>query len=117
MIENLEREDLLVVSEFHIQIPPDADAEGELFYEVFVPAGKMLNNAFKPKSYFDIMLCTHVLPYDDELEDKDRFKFVVTRKAPFDGRAMGMFSDIAVKGMIPNDMGLVLNRVRKRFNI
>ena len=114
-IEQLEREDLMVITEFHAQLPDQA--EGELFYEPFVPGGKMLNNAFLPKSYFDVMLCSHVEPYADDLKEEDRFKFVITRKAPYDGRAMGLFNDIAEKGMIPNDMQLVLDRVRKHYNI
>ena len=78
---------------------------------------KMLNNSFLPKSYFDIMLVSYVEPYSDDVKDEDRFKFIVTYKEPYDGRAMGLFNDIADKGMIPNDMSIVLERVRKRFNL
>lgn len=117
VIEYLERKDLLVIVEFHVQIPDKVQDNNETYYDIFVPGGNMLNNAFKPKSYFDIMLCSTVLPYEDDMNDEDRFKFVVTKKEPFDGRGMGLFNDIADKGMIPNNMQIVLDRVRKRYNI
>ena len=106
------RDDLLVITEFHAQMGEDD------FYDVFLTAGKMLKDKFLPKSYFDIMLCTHVLPYDDNIEvAKDRYKFVVEKIEPFDARTANLFSDEAIKGMIPNDMGLVLKKIRKYYNI
>jgi len=111
-IEKLERRDLIVVTEFHAQMNQDS-AKDDGFYDVFLPAGKMLNNAFLPKSYFDFMLCTHVEPYSDETTEADRYKFVVVKKKPYDARMGGYFPE-AVKGMIPNNMGTVINRIREK---
>lgn len=107
---------MLVITEFHVQVPKEV-ANEELYYDVFVPAGGMLNNSFKPKSYFDIVLFTTVLPYDPEGVDEDRYKFVTVRREPFDARTMNLFADVSVNGMMPNNMQVVLDRVRPAFGL
>lgn len=81
----------------------------------------MLNDKFKPKSYFDFMLCSHAEPYacDEHGKDnsKERFKFVVVKKSPYDGRMADIFAEEQRFGMIPNNMENVLTKVRKRLNI
>lgn len=105
------RNDLIVVTEYHAKY----NAEDDL-YEVFVPAGTMLTEKFKPESYYDIFLHTYVVPFEEEEDDSKRFKFVVSKVGRFDGRSMHLFPD-AEKGMIPNNLELVLSRVRKSLGI
>lgn len=106
------REDLLVITEFHCQMGDDG------MYRIFMPAGKMLSDKFLPESYFDIMLFTKVLKYSDDIKDeKDRYKFVVTKQEPYDARSANIFNDIAERGLIPNNMEVVLNKIRKHYNI
>lgn len=111
VVDELQRDDLIIVSEFHVQLK---DEDG--YYDVFLTAGKMLNDAFLPKSYFDHMLCTTVLDYEEnEKGDNEttRYKFVVNKQKPFDARCAGLFDNISIDGMIPNDMRLVLNKIFK----
>jgi hypothetical protein len=114
-IDDAERQDLVVATEFHCQVAEGDD--NDLFYDIFLPAGKMLNNSFKPKSYFDFMIFTDVAPYDDakasdEGYEASRYQFVVTRQEPFDARMANLFPE-ASKGRISNNMELVLNRMRE----
>jgi len=111
-IQNLEREDLLVVTEFHAEYDEEEDV-----YVIYVPAGKMIRNRFKPESYFDFMIHTYVVPYEDEQDDTKRFKFVVQKVGKYDGRMTNLFADIQENGMIPNDMQLVLDKVSEFLGI
>lgn len=104
------RDDLLVYTEYHAQYNEEED-----IYKVFVPAGKMLNDKFLPKSYYDVCLHTEILPYEEEPEDKFRYKFVVKNLGRKDGRSMNIFDDIEENGMIPNNIELVDNRIREYF--
>lgn len=106
------RGDLLVFTEFHTQMGDEG------FYKIFLPAGKMLSDKFLPESYFDIMLCTTVLPYSETIDDEaERYKFIVNKQEPYDARSANLFGDLANKGMIPNNMDIVLERIRKYYNI
>lgn len=110
-IDNL-RGDLIVVTEYHAKYNSEED-----LYEVFVPAGTMLTEKFKPESYYDIFLHTYVVPFEEEQNDENRFKFVVSKVGRYDGRSMHLFGDIAKDGMIPNNLEMVLSRVRKTLGI
>lgn len=98
----------LDITEFHSEYNEALD-----MFEIYTPGGKMLTEKFKPSSYFDLMLFSKVLPYTDTVKEEDRFKFVVVKKEGLDGRSMGIFSNTAVKGEIPNNMETVVNGVRK----
>ena len=100
------------MTEYHAKY----NAEDDL-YEVFVPAGAMLTEKFKPESYYDIFLHTYVVPFEEEEDDSQRFKFVVSKVGRYDGRSMHLFADVSKDGMIPNDLELVLSRVRKSLGI
>ncbi len=110
--DKLKRKDIIVLTEYHDKYDPDRDS-----YRIFVPAGNMLSDKIKPETYYDYFLCTHVLNYDEERDDTKRFKFVITKKDRYDGRMAGLFNDVAKDGMIPNDIQLVIDRIRKREGI
>lgn len=99
---------IIDVTEFH---SGDYEEEtGKL--NVYVPAGNMLKEKFKPKSYFDLMLYTAVEDHEPGKPQKDRYKFVTIPVDGFDGRSLGLFDDIMdEKGQIPNSMKLVMSRL------
>lgn len=110
--DELKRKELIVVTEYHAVYDGN-----ENIYRIFVPAGNMLSDKFKPESYYDYVIHTHVVNYDEEQDDTKRFKFVITKKDRYDGRMANLFSDIQVDGMIPNDIQQVIDRVRKNEGI
>lgn len=88
------------VTEFHIQLDPEMEK-----YDIFTTAGKMLQEKFKGKSYLDISLFSTVTPFEQQSNQKERFKFVSIQKDYFDGRDMGLFHDLVdQKGEIHNYM-------------
>lgn len=99
-------------TEFHSQYNENLNQ-----FEIYTPAGNMLVDKFKPESYFDLMLYSYVLPYEIEKDETRRFKFITIKKEGYEGRGMGLFLDIAKEGMIPNDMNLVIPRLKKFLNI
>lgn len=99
---------ILDVTEFHSQYN-----EGLNQFEIYTPAGNMLVDKFKPESYFDLMMYSYVLPYEMEKDETKRFKFMTIKREGYEGRSMGLFMDIAKEGLIPNDMKLVIERVKK----
>jgi len=108
----LTRKELIVAIEFHSEYDEKDDV-----YKIKVPAGKMLTEKYLPESYFDYMVHTHVVPYDGVLTEEERFKFVVIKRDRYDGRMANIFKDAAVDGMIPNNMNLLLTRLRAYLNI
>lgn len=96
-------EDLIVVTEFHIEFDESAE-----MYRIFVPGGKMLNDKFLADSYYDILLYTHVESEDDFPEDADRYKFVTKRIGKYNARCAGIFKD----AYIENNLQEVINRVK-----
>lgn len=102
------RHDLIVVTEYHAEFDSDTG-----FYDIFVPAGKMLTEKFKPPSYYDILVFTDVqMPEDDEEDAKYRFVTKPTRKYPY-ARTMNLFEQTYIE----NDLQLVLDRVREYLGI
>jgi hypothetical protein len=61
------------------------------------------------------MLCSTVLPYEQEPDESKRFRFVVVQKDKFAGRSMNLFPE-AKEGMIPNNMQEVISRLTKYLN-
>lgn len=106
------RSDIIDITEFHAEYNEELDLFG-----IYTPAGKMLTEKFKPETYFDIMLHAKVLPFEEQPDDTKRFKFVINKQGKYDGRSIGLFNDIAERGMIPNDMSLIITRLRKYLNI
>jgi len=104
------RSDIIVYSEYHIS---KDDPES---LDINVPMGNMLKDKFMPLTYYDCTMVTFVLPYGDYKEE-DRHKFIVVKKGEFPGRGMGLFNDIAVDGMIPNNLQIVDERLRKRMGV
>lgn len=104
---------LIDITEFH---SGDYD-ESTGTLNIYVPAGNMLKNSFMPKSYFDIMLFSKVLPHKHGQPQKDRYKFVVIPVDHFDGRSMGLFdNDMDADGQVPNSMNLILPKVIKHIS-
>lgn len=95
-------------TEFHSEYNSDLGQ-----FEIYTSGGKMLTEKFKPESYFDIMLYSYVVPYEVEKDETKRFKYITIKKDGYDGRGLGLFSDVNVDGAIPNDMSLVIERLRK----
>ena len=102
------RDDLIVVIEFHAEFNDTEDV-----FQIFVPGGKMLSEKFKPESYFDIMLCTHIEKNDDGSVDANSYKFVTRKLNYYNARSMELFSET----LIPNNLDTVLKTVREYFHI
>lgn len=103
------RDDLVVVTEYHIE---DRDDGKRVKGNIFVPAGNMLNDWFKPESYFDILLGTYVIPADEQPVKSLRYKFVTSQISSDYKfcRDMSMFD----KDLIPNNLDLVINALREK---
>lgn len=102
------REDLLVITEFHTEYD-----EVDGVYKIFVPGGKMLNDKFLADSYYDVLLYTCVLDDADGIKEEDRYKFVTKRTDKYNARCAGLFDE----AMIPNNIQVVIDKVRKYNNI
>lgn len=100
------RHGIIDVTEFHAQYDENLN-----LFKIFLPAGNMLNNSFLPESYFDIMLCSTVLPYEQEPDESKRFRFVVVQKDKYAGRSMNLFPD-SKDGTIPNNMEEVISKLQ-----
>lgn len=91
---------MIDVTEFHVQLDADMGK-----YDIFAPGGKMLQDKFKGKSYFDIALFSRVIPFEEQAVQKERYKFVAVQKDYFDGRDLNLLHDlIDHKGEISNYM-------------
>jgi len=102
---NTLRDDLVVITEYHTQYNENTGV-----YSVFVPGGNMLTEKFKLESYYDFMLCTNVELNDDG--SVKQYQFVTERLGKYNAR----FSNI-LPTVIPNDLGLVLNKFREYTGI
>lgn len=104
------RDDLIVVIEFHTSWD---EKRGR--YELFVPAGQMLKEKFKPDSYFDVMLFTDVLGMtDDKGEEQSVYRFVTRRTTLY---PQARSSDIFDTLYIPNNLANVLELYRQKKGI
>ena len=100
------RDDLIIVTEFHTEWDKERQR-----YELFMPAGNMLKEEFKPESYFDTLLFTDVNTTiaGDGSETND-YRFVTRRTALYpQARSADLFDEL----YIPNDLELVLETYRK----
>lgn len=97
------RKDLIVVTEYHIELIMDTDQ-----YEVFIPGGKMIKEKFLPTSYYDTFLFTDTKFSEDEEGDVE-YRYVTRkiRKYP-EARSVGDFEEL----YIPNNLQIVLEKVR-----
>lgn len=103
------RDDLIVITEFHTE---DREDKKRVKDTIFVPAGTMLGDWFKPESYYDVLLGSMVLPASEEPDKSKRFKFVtspISEEYRF-CRDMGMFED----DIIPNNLQIVVETLRKK---
>jgi len=100
-IDNL-REDLVIVTEYHSSYNEVADT-----WEIFVPGGKMLTQAFKLDSYYDFMFYTHVSKKDNG--EVEAYNFVTRKWDKYNARSAELFKDT----LIPNNLEIVLKEVRK----
>jgi hypothetical protein len=101
------REDLLVVTEYHCEYN-----ESNGMFEIFVPGGKMLKEKFLPDSYYDVLLYTHVVE-EDGTPQSQRYKFVTHRSDKYNARCLNLFEET----YIPNDLQLVIDKVREYIGI
>ncbi|MCP4255028.1 MAG: hypothetical protein GY775_16800 [Candidatus Scalindua sp.] len=100
------REDLIVVTEYHAEY-----SEVEEMYKIFVPGGKMLEEKFKLDSYYDFMLYTHVKQQDTG--EVENYNFVTRRWDKYNARSSELFKET----LIPNDLELVLSKMREYLGI
>ena len=100
-IDNL-RDDLIVVTEYHSEYNEVSDS-----WEIFVPGGKMLRQAFKLDSYYDYMLYTHVEKKDDGTVSS--YNFVTRKWDKYNARCAEIFKET----LIPNNLQTVLDAIRK----
>ncbi len=63
------------------------------------------------------MLHSYVTPYEAEKDESKRFKYITIKRDGYEGRSIGLFNDVAQEGAIPNDMNLVIQRLRQYLNI
>ena len=95
------REDLLVVTEYHSEYNEVSDT-----WEIFVPGGKMLRQAFKLDSYYDFMFYTHVVKKDNG--EVESYNFVTRKWDKYNARSSELFKDT----LIPNNLEVVISEVR-----
>jgi hypothetical protein len=100
-IDNL-REDLLVITEYHSQYNEISDT-----WEIFVPGGKMLTQAFKLDSYYDFMFYTHVVKKDNG--EVESYNFVTRKWDKYNARSAELFKET----LIPNNLDTIIKEVRK----
>lgn len=101
-------DDMIVITEYHAEYDENI---GE--YKIFVNAGKMLEEKFKPESYYDFIFYTHIEPDADGEIDDSSYKFVTKRWRNYPARSAGLFEDT----LIPNDLAPVVEKVREHFNL
>jgi len=102
------RENMLIITEFHGEFD---EHEG---FRISIPAGNMLREKFKPDSYYDVLLCTKVVPAEDGTIGPDSYKFVTRKTLEYPiARSMDLFEE----ELIPNNMQTVLTAVREYFGI
>lgn len=104
------RQDLLIVTEYHAEFN-----EAMQGYDIYVPAGKMLNEKFKIPSYYDFLFFTDVKTTNEGEEgEKAEYRFVTkpTKKYP-QARAMNLFEPT----YIPNNLAVVLATVRQHLGL
>lgn len=104
------RKDLIVVNEYHAEFNDNIGG-----MDVFVPAGKMLQEKFLIPSYYDIMLFTDVRTINEGQDnEKTEYRFVTrpTKRYPY-ARCMDIFEET----YIPNDLQAVLTKIREHLQI
>lgn len=96
------RENLFVVTEFH-SIFDNVTEE----YKIFVPAGKMLEEKFKPDSYFDFLFYTHKIK-NEESGEVDRYVLVTRTIGHYSARSNNLFKE----AYIDNDLKQVIEKIK-----
>lgn len=97
------RDDLFLITEFHSEYE-----EVEEQFKIFVPAGKMLSEKFKPESYYDDLYFTHTLKNEDTNEVAN-WVFYVNKYGPFNARNGWGCKDL----YLPNDLNPIISKIRK----
>ena len=109
VIQNIDylRRDLIVVTEYHSEYNEEAG-----IYEIFTTGGKMLKEKFKLESYYDYLFFTK---YEDneKVKMENRYKFITKRDGKYSARSSDLFKEVS----IPNDLELVVNKVREDLGI
>jgi hypothetical protein len=108
------RKDLLQIIEFHTEFD-----EVSRSYGIFVPGGKMLKEKFLPDSYFDVFLFSYFISEDEDAKPpfEERFKFITRKWRYYDARSLGGMFDPNTELKIPNDLQMVISKVRKHQNL
>lgn len=101
------RSDLMVVTEYHAEYN---ESLGNT--HIFSSGGKMLNDKFKPASYYDVMVYTHTIYNDHGEVDKYCFVTKPTKMYP-QARCLDLFKDTYIE----NDLQRVLTAVREHEGI
>lgn len=104
------RKDIIVITEYHLEDREDKE-EG-----IFVPAGKMLRDHFKPESYFDYLLGAKWISHEEDpsLKKNERYCYLTgpTEKFKF-VRDGGLFEE----ERIPNNLQLVVEKIQQKHGI
>lgn len=100
------RDDLIVVTEYHAEFSESGQAG------IFSSGGKMLNEKFKPASYYDVMVYTETFFNEDQEISKYAFVTRPTKKFP-QARALDLYSDTYVD----NNLQDLLTKVREKLGI
>lgn len=101
------RRDLIIVTEYHSEYIETLGS-----YSIFSSGGKMLNEKFKPASYYDVMLYTTTGFNDEGIVDSFQFVTKPTRVFP-QARCLDLFKE----AYIPNNLQEVLTRLRVQQNL
>jgi len=100
------RNDLIVVTEFHSQYDEHAEE-----YQLFVPAGKMLEEKFKAESYFDDMYYTAAIK-DEEGAVKE-WVFYINKFGEYNARN----GWDGTEKYVPNDLKPIIKKLRAKKGI
>jgi hypothetical protein len=103
-IDSLMRENLVVIKEYHTEYN-----EAKEEWTLYVPGGKMLQQAFMLPSYYDYLLFTHVEVKEDKPVTAESYKFVTERWGKYPARFQQLFEG----KLIPNNLQMVLEAVEK----
>ena len=99
------REDLNVIMTFH---PEEVVVKGQTKIKIITP-GSMLDRKVKIPSYFNCMLCTHVIPQspDNPLPRSSRYVFITNDDGYYPAKM-----PIEIKGIVPNDIKPIIEAYR-----
>lgn len=101
-------DDVFIITEYHSEYDENS---GE--YKVFTAAGKMMEEKFKPESYYDFLFFSHIEPDSEGNVNGNSYRFITRRYKQYPARSAELFSET----MIPNDMKYIIDTIRESYQI